>query len=75
MSTLQQRRAALRRSSWPWQPGRAAILAAAVLAILADWRRRRRGRAELNRMSDRELRDIGLTRAEAAREAATPFWR
>jgi len=75
MSTLHQRRAAPRRFSWPQAGGRVAILVAGVAAMLAEWRRRARARAELGRMSDRELRDLGVTRAEAEREALRPFWR
>jgi uncharacterized protein YjiS (DUF1127 family) len=72
MSTLYYRRAASRhhRSSpaplWP---------VARLLAALADWRRRLRSRAELLRFCDRQLRDIGVTRADVARERAKPFWR
>jgi uncharacterized protein YjiS (DUF1127 family) len=29
----------------------------------------------LAQMSDRDLRDIGITRAEAAHESVKPFWR
>ena len=75
MSTLQLRRQAARRPSWPQETGRLAILLAGLRATVADWRRRHRARAELGRMSDRELRDLGVTRAEAEREAAMPFWR
>lgn len=35
------------------------------------WRTRRR----LEELSDHELRDVGLTRAEARREARAAFWR
>jgi uncharacterized protein YjiS (DUF1127 family) len=34
----------------------------------------RRQRAQVASMSDRMLADIGLTRAEALREAARPVW-
>lgn len=34
------------------------------------WRQRR----DLLELTDRELRDIGLTRRQARREAARPFW-
>jgi uncharacterized protein YjiS (DUF1127 family) len=34
------------------------------------WRQRR----NLLELTDRELRDIGLTRRQARREAARPFW-
>jgi uncharacterized protein YjiS (DUF1127 family) len=39
-----------------------------------EWRHRARSRNELMGLSDRTLRDIGLTRADAAFEAAKPFW-
>lgn len=42
---------------------------------LDDWRRRARGRRQLARMSDRELRDIGCSQADAHREINKPFWR
>jgi len=44
------------------------------LAWLREWRRRRRSRASLSRLDDRMLRDIGVTYAEAEREANKPFW-
>jgi uncharacterized protein YjiS (DUF1127 family) len=34
-----------------------------------------RQRRVLTQLDDRSLRDIGLTRAEALREAGKPFWR
>ena len=46
-----------------------------VFAVLEEWRRRSRGRRELAAMSDRSLRDIGVTRGDAYREAQKPFWR
>ncbi|OQX30523.1 MAG: hypothetical protein B0D96_13545 [Candidatus Sedimenticola endophacoides] len=36
---------------------------------------RARGRRALRRMSDTILRDIGITRIEALREARKPFWK
>ncbi len=42
---------------------------------LAQWRRRREGRASLARFDARALRDIGLTPADAATEINKPFWR
>jgi uncharacterized protein YjiS (DUF1127 family) len=47
-------------------------------ALLADWRVRRRYRAELRRLlrtGQHLLADIGLTPAAAAHEACLPFWR
>ncbi len=46
-----------------------------VLGLTATWRRRARDRYALLAMSERDLRDIGVTRFDAAREAAKPFWR
>jgi uncharacterized protein YjiS (DUF1127 family) len=46
-----------------------------IVALLREWRRRGRGRAALGRMGLHDLRDLGLTPAEAAREAGKPFWR
>lgn len=50
-----------------------------MTVFLADafraWRRRARDRADLGRLSDRTLKDIGLTRADANLEAGKPFWR
>jgi uncharacterized protein YjiS (DUF1127 family) len=38
------------------------------------WRERVGSRNELRNFGDRELRDIGLSRADASREATKPFW-
>ena len=43
--------------------------------IVRFWMARRRQRAELERLDARMLDDIGVTRAEALREAVNPFWR
>jgi len=48
---------------------------AAVLAPIARWIERSRQRRALASLSDHELRDIGITRIEAVREAEKPFWR
>ncbi|MEQ8655558.1 MAG: DUF1127 domain-containing protein [Kiloniellales bacterium] len=40
-----------------------------------QWYRRATIRPQLARLKDRQLNDIGLTRAEAEYEAAKPFWR
>jgi uncharacterized protein YjiS (DUF1127 family) len=42
---------------------------------LGEWRRRSRDRRALAAMSERSLRDIGLTRYDATYEASKPFWR
>ncbi|MFY0991068.1 DUF1127 domain-containing protein [Halomonas sp. C05BenzN] len=41
---------------------------------LARWNRLRHERHQLGELSDDLLRDIGLTRREALREARRPFW-
>jgi uncharacterized protein YjiS (DUF1127 family) len=46
-----------------------------TLAVLDMWRQRLRSRRELVMLDDRSLRDIGLTRYDALREARKPFWR
>ncbi len=40
-----------------------------------DWLDRSRSRRQLARLDDRLLRDIGVARTDADREAAKPFWR
>jgi uncharacterized protein YjiS (DUF1127 family) len=37
--------------------------------------RRVQQRRELIMLTDRDLRDIGITRSDAAAEASKPFWR
>ncbi|HUA55057.1 MAG TPA: DUF1127 domain-containing protein [Candidatus Sulfotelmatobacter sp.] len=51
------------------------ILVARVAALVATWQRRSRERAHLAAMTDRELRDAGLTRSEAMALSDRPFWR
>jgi uncharacterized protein YjiS (DUF1127 family) len=46
-----------------------------VFATLREWRRRAHDRAELARLDDRMLRDIGITRADAEFRSNKPFWR
>lgn len=54
-------------------------LAAVLLTKLLDqpglWRERARQRRALMALDDRLLRDIGISRADAEREVAKPFWR
>lgn len=41
---------------------------------IAEWQRRSRSRHELHGLSDSTLRDIGISRCDAHREAHKPFW-
>lgn len=45
-----------------------------ALAQLSRWRQLSKDRAELARMSDHRLRDIGLSRADVLKESSRPFW-
>lgn len=50
-------------------------LVARIVAIVQDWRNRRRDPTRLYRLNDHVLKDIGLTRAEIDRAALESFWR
>ncbi len=50
-------------------------LVEAAARRLELWRRRARGRRALARLSERELRDLALSRSDARLEIAKPFWR
>ncbi|MEL6234031.1 MAG: DUF1127 domain-containing protein [Pseudomonadota bacterium] len=44
------------------------------LPLLLRWLQRARSRADLAALEDHMLKDIGLTREAAQREARRPFW-
>jgi len=46
-----------------------------LLATLAGWIERARQRRRLAALSDRLLKDIGISRCDALQEARKPFWR
>ncbi len=46
-----------------------------IVALLREWRERRRSRAELASLDERMLRDIGVSRADVWHEINKPFWR
>lgn len=46
-----------------------------LTAKLRTWRQRKRERAELARMSQAELHDIGVSSADRWKEISKPFWR
>lgn len=47
----------------------------AAAAVLHSWRQRRREREELARMTERDLKDIGLTPADQRWISRQPFWK
>jgi uncharacterized protein YjiS (DUF1127 family) len=55
--------------------GRLAYLGGTVVRTVLLWMERSRQRRALAELDDRLLRDIGLTRDEARRECANPFWK
>lgn len=54
--------------------GRGRSWTVAAISTVALWVERGRGRRVLATLDDDRLRDIGISRAEASRESAKPFW-
>lgn len=50
-------------------------LGAGVGRVVAGWARRIREAQDFAKLDDRELRDIGLTRADVRMALDKPFWR
>jgi len=48
---------------------------AAAWMLFATWNEQARQRRALASLDDHMLRDIGITRVDAARECEKPFWR
>jgi len=46
-----------------------------LTVVLCKWRRNHRTRIRLAALTDDQLRDIGITRAQAYEESKQPFWR
>ena len=46
-----------------------------IKRVISEWRNRARCRHEFANLSDRQLRDIGLSRYSANFESSKPFWR
>jgi uncharacterized protein YjiS (DUF1127 family) len=46
-----------------------------IIEAFLAWHDRARERRALMEISDQMLRDLGISRADACREAARPFWR
>ena len=55
-------------------PDHLAQLLKRCLTLLLVWEQRLKDRDTLEGMSQDRLRDIGLTRGQAMREARKPFW-
>jgi uncharacterized protein YjiS (DUF1127 family) len=55
-------------------PSIALFAVMAVMAVMAVWRRNHLTRAHLKNLSPEQLADIGLSRAQARRQAQKPFW-
>lgn len=47
----------------------------ALVAAFQEWQERYRSRRDLMRLSDYQLKDIGLSRLDAEEEFSKPFWR
>ena len=45
-----------------------------IRTVFIEWRQRARSRLELMSLDERELWDMGLTRADAHNESNKPFW-
>ena len=58
-----------------WRPKHRAHPVATAWIRIASWIERARQRDALAGLDDGLLRDIGITRVEAARECEKPFWR
>lgn len=58
-----------------WTLRRATTAATAALGLLLTWYLRRQQRFDLAALDDRGLKDVGLSRADVAREVDKPFWR
>jgi len=56
------------------QPPRSALWWPTIVATLASWRCRSRSRRHLAALDDRELADVGLSRAERWIECQKHFW-
>ena len=58
-----------------WSLHQAAAVATAGLGLMLTLYLRRQQRFDLAALDERGLKDVGLTRADVAREVDKPFWR
>jgi uncharacterized protein YjiS (DUF1127 family) len=73
-TTVGRRRASHARGHFRHR-GRVAYLGGMAVRAVLFWMERSRQRRALAGLDDRLLRDVGLTRDEARRECANPFWK
>ena len=64
----------LKPSLWRSLPGPMEVLIR-LADLLATWEQRARERRHLAEMSNHMLKDLGISRTDARREAEKPFWR
>ncbi len=57
------------------KPRLARVLRHLAKRLLSTWPERLRQRDRLAELTDAQLRDVGLTRADVRRETEKPFWR
>ena len=60
---------------WLLRPDQRQPRLTAIAAAVGVWLERSRSRRLLAALSDHQLRDVGLSRADAWREGSKPFWR
>ena len=65
----------LPRTYSTWRPRREPARFAAAFVTIRRWIERTRQRRALAGLDDQMLRDIGITRVDAACECDKPFWR
>jgi uncharacterized protein YjiS (DUF1127 family) len=63
------------RAYTTWRPRRQTPALIAAYLMIKRWIERTRQRRALGSLDDTMLRDIGVTRVDAARECEKPFWR
>ena len=75
MTVIPFERPRRRHAPVSWRGRAARDVIGRARTTLREWRRRARDRAELARLDNRMLRDIGLTRCDAEFLINKPFWR
>lgn len=58
----------------PPQKTGAIALMMTVVSLVMQWTQVARSRKQLSELTDAELKDIGVTRDQALKEADKPFW-